>query len=429
MAGGGDPNECAVDARRVGDECRRACEKPFPPDCRSRCDQAIAGLKRSCEAQGLSDEECQKRIDAFLAGCSGGCREPPLRLTCEERCDRAAAKVKDSCLAAGGTAEECDAKAADFLAMCQEHCEKPEPPTCDERCQRAADEAFSECVADGGAEEDCRAKANALHDACVVRCNEEHPLPCDERCAQVARQILANCQEAGGENCEEKANAFLERCMGVCGKEPPAPPPCGERCAAAAEKIAAACAARGGSADECAAVVAAFTARCRKHCDDGAGGGGVVALQIQTPSESLCSERSAELMASCVALGRSAGECDLLTMSFEEKCSVVLGGVEDWFELAALAPPRPFVRGDSNRDGRVDIADPVNTLNGIFIGKGNAFQIDCRDRLDANDDGKVDISDPVFTLLWLFNGGSAPPAPGPKTAGQDPTSDLGICFE
>ncbi len=95
---------------------------------------------------------------------------------------------------------------------------------------------------------------------------------------------------------------------------------------------------------------------------------------------------------------------------------------------AAAAPPRAFIRGDSNRDARMDIADPINTLNGIFLGIGNAFQFDCRDRPDANDDGTVDISDPVYTLFYLFGGGESPPAPGPQ-AGQDPTADLLICFE
>lgn len=42
---------------------------------------------------------------------------------------------------------------------------------------------------------------------------------------------------------------------------------------------------------------------------------------------------------------------------------------------------------------------------------------------DANDDGKLDLSDAVFTLAHLFQGGAAPPAPGPETCGVDPTAD------
>jgi hypothetical protein len=73
--------------------------------------------------------------------------------------------------------------------------------------------------------------------------------------------------------------------------------------------------------------------------------------------------------------------------------------------MAELAPPRAFRRGDSNRDGTVDIADAINTLNGLFLGTGSAFAVDCLDRLDANDDGSADIADAVFSLVWLFAGG------------------------
>jgi hypothetical protein len=434
LAAGGTEAECAVAAQRVGDECRRACERPFPPDCRSRCEEGLEGLRRACELQGLSDEECQARVDAFLAGCGGGCREPPpAPPSCEERCARAAAAVRDACLAAGGTPEDCDASAADFLASCNDHCERPTPPSCEDRCARATEEAFAACIAGGGTEEDCRAQADGLLEACLVRCSEETPLPCDERCAQSARNLLARCQEAGrpAEECEEASNRLLAACLNGCDRTPPLPPACGERCAAAAESIAAACAARGGSGEECAAAVAAFIERCNAHCDDGGdegegGGAGIAAL---TPSEELCSEVASDLHAACLGLGHGAAECDLFTLSFTEKCAVVLEGVDDWFELAQLAPPRPFIRGDSNRTGDINIADPINTLNGIFLSSGNAFDVNCLDRLDSNDDGDVDISDALHTLTWLFIGGAEPPAPGPRVAGQDPTADLFVCFE
>ena len=91
--------------------------------------------------------------------------------------------------------------------------------------------------------------------------------------------------------------------------------------------------------------------------------------------------------------------------------------------------PRAFIRGDSNRDAQVDIADAINTLNGLFLGTGNAFQVDFPDRLDSNDDGAVDIADGIYTLVWLFAGGGEPPAPGPRVSGQDRTADLAVCFE
>jgi hypothetical protein len=79
-----------------------------------------------------------------------------------------------------------------------------------------------------------------------------------------------------------------------------------------------------------------------------------------------------------------------------------------------------FRRGDTDGDGRVQITDPIRTLNALFTG-GEA--IGCEDAADANDDGTVNIADPVFTLNWLFLGGPPPPSPGPLRCGPDPTED------
>ncbi len=93
-----------------------------------------------------------------------------------------------------------------------------------------------------------------------------------------------------------------------------------------------------------------------------------------------------------------------------------LGSVTATFEPAAGFA---FLRGDSNRDVKLDIADAVFTLDALFTG-GTLWR--CADSADANDDGRVDISDPVAALLWLFQAGSALPAPN-ATAGFDPTDD------
>ncbi len=83
-----------------------------------------------------------------------------------------------------------------------------------------------------------------------------------------------------------------------------------------------------------------------------------------------------------------------------------------------------FLRGDSNSDGAVDIADTATTLGYLFLG-GN---IPCGDAADSNDDGALDVSDPVHTLRFLFLGGTPVPAPGPHECGPDPTADgLGEC--
>jgi len=69
-----------------------------------------------------------------------------------------------------------------------------------------------------------------------------------------------------------------------------------------------------------------------------------------------------------------------------------------------------MVRGDLNRNGRVDMTDAVMINSWLFSG-GPAPP--CLNQADANDDGRVDVSDSTFILNWLFSGGPAPPSPGP----------------
>lgn len=85
----------------------------------------------------------------------------------------------------------------------------------------------------------------------------------------------------------------------------------------------------------------------------------------------------------------------------------------------------PFLRGDSNADGGVDISDAITSLNYLF--RGGVFP-SCVAALDANDDGGVDIADAIYLLGWLFRGGPAPPAPGPGAGcTTDPTPDTLGC--
>ncbi len=78
----------------------------------------------------------------------------------------------------------------------------------------------------------------------------------------------------------------------------------------------------------------------------------------------------------------------------------------------------PFVRGDSTRDGHVNLTDAVVTLDYLFRGR----EITCADAVDADDSGEVNLTDAVFILDYLFRGGGAPPSPFP-VAGEDPTVD------
>jgi outer membrane protein assembly factor BamB len=76
---------------------------------------------------------------------------------------------------------------------------------------------------------------------------------------------------------------------------------------------------------------------------------------------------------------------------------------------AGEAGAAPFIRGDANTDGRLDIADGVSILLYLFLGKS----LTCLAAVDGNGDHGTDISDAVYLLAFLFGGGGPPPAPYP----------------
>lgn len=88
-----------------------------------------------------------------------------------------------------------------------------------------------------------------------------------------------------------------------------------------------------------------------------------------------------------------------------------------WDNLRILKTP-PFRRGDCNADGAVDISDAIRNIYWLF---GPSAEPSCLNACDANDDQKVDLVDPVFTLNYLFLKGSAPPIPGPAACGLERT--------
>lgn len=90
---------------------------------------------------------------------------------------------------------------------------------------------------------------------------------------------------------------------------------------------------------------------------------------------------------------------------------------------AAADAQTPFVRGDSNSDGAVQISDAVFTLSELFTSGDSTT---CRDAADANDDGSNDISDAIYLLQFLFSSGPVPPLPFPG-CGVDRTEDTLDC--
>ncbi len=80
-----------------------------------------------------------------------------------------------------------------------------------------------------------------------------------------------------------------------------------------------------------------------------------------------------------------------------------------------------FIRGDSNQDGTINIADVVTILGYLFQGQS----VNCLISLDTNDDESNDISDAIALLSLLFGGGSSLPAPYPD-CGPDGTPGGGL---
>ena len=87
--------------------------------------------------------------------------------------------------------------------------------------------------------------------------------------------------------------------------------------------------------------------------------------------------------------------------------------------VSVLPEISTFVRGDSNGDQKIDVADPIRTLGWLFVGLERPA---CYDAADADDSGAIDIADAVGTLNYLFAGGAALPMPHPDP-GEDPTED------
>jgi len=81
-----------------------------------------------------------------------------------------------------------------------------------------------------------------------------------------------------------------------------------------------------------------------------------------------------------------------------------------------------FIRGDVDGSGRLEIADPIQVLEYLYMGR----DLGCVKAADSNDSGVVDLADPVYILSFIFASGSAPPPPYPDR-GADPTPDLLLC--
>ena len=83
-----------------------------------------------------------------------------------------------------------------------------------------------------------------------------------------------------------------------------------------------------------------------------------------------------------------------------------------------------FKRGDTNADGKHNIADAICLLGFLFGQESDPCKQGvprCRDGADANNDGKIDIADAIKILGYLFMSATSGPLPAPfPDCGLDP---------
>jgi len=77
-----------------------------------------------------------------------------------------------------------------------------------------------------------------------------------------------------------------------------------------------------------------------------------------------------------------------------------------WIDDGALPAVVSPARGDVDRDGDLDVTDPILILQYLFLGGARPY---CLSVADADASGPVDVTDAVYLLLHLFAGGPAPP--------------------
>ncbi len=129
-----------------------------------------------------------------------------------------------------------------------------------------------------------------------------------------------------------------------------------------------------------------------------------VAIEIQPPSGSLFPPGTTVVQATASDPSGNSASC-----SFD----VVVRGEEG-----------VFVRGDVDRDGRINITDGIYILDYLFRGGETPG---CLDAADCDDDGRVNITDAIFLLRYLFLGGDPVPPPELGQPGTDPTEDEVTC--
>lgn len=90
-------------------------------------------------------------------------------------------------------------------------------------------------------------------------------------------------------------------------------------------------------------------------------------------------------------------------LGYAEKDTTIIMNQTKHLDL--VLEPCPYLRGDPNDDGNLNVGDAVFIINYVFKG-GSAP--DPTNAGDANCDGSVNVGDAVFMINYVFKGGLAP---------------------
>jgi hypothetical protein len=103
------------------------------------------------------------------------------------------------------------------------------------------------------------------------------------------------------------------------------------------------------------------------------------------------------------ALGNDSYNLQITHPGYTEKDTTI--SFQGNLNLNFTLNPAPFVLGDVNKDGIIDIGDIVFLINFVFYSGFSPIPYSCG---DVNKDGIVDIGDIVYLINYVFYGGPPP---------------------
>ncbi len=108
-------------------------------------------------------------------------------------------------------------------------------------------------------------------------------------------------------------------------------------------------------------------------------------------------------------------------LSLFRPCLLGIIGLGMGFLTPDVTIAQTFHRGDIQRDGNLNLGDPVQLFIQLFRGEE---PFECEDQADADDDGQITLTDGILILTHLFlNGPQLPPPHLSGCRGVDLTSD------